>query len=113
MKNKIEKTQFVENGRLDESQHLELHQQYLDLKDIISKIEENGGFRAGNFFLINLETVTAMVGTILTYIIIFLTWPGAEDDYIPDYLKGVCCFCFNQIRKETNTTVNEVRNKNI
>ena len=79
--------------------------------DTISKIVENGGFRAVGFFHINLGTVTALVGTILTYAIILITWPGAEDDNIPDYLKGVCCYTFNEICNKTGINVTKVRIK--
>ena len=78
----------------------EQKQLILKLTDEVVKLEQNGGFRAAGFFFINRGTVTAILGTIMTYLIIMMTWPGSEDDYIPDYVKDVCCHAFNHISEE-------------
>ena len=75
-----------------------------------SKIEGVGEFRAGGVFSINKGAMAGFFGTVLTYVIILMTWPGAEDDNIPDYLKDLCCYAFNDLRKETEQHLNYVRN---
>ena len=88
----------------------EQKQLILKLKDAVWKLEQNGGFRAAGFFLINRGTATAILGTIMTYLIILMTWPGPEDDNIPDYLKDVCCYAFNDLNIETGLHLNHVIN---
>ena len=80
------------------------------MTDSVGKLEENGGFRAAGFFLINRGTVTAILGTIMTYLIILMTWPGPEDDSIPDYLKDVCCYTYNHLSEDTEIFLNHVIN---
>ena len=88
----------------------EQNQVILKLTDAVMKLEQNGGFRAAGFFLINRGTATAILGTILTYLIILMTWPGPEDDSIPDYLKDLCCYTFNHLSVETEIYLNHVIN---
>ena len=100
------------NSSCTEELFIHQQQQFLELMDIASEIESNGGFRAGNFFTVNRATMTSFIGTILTYLIILMTWPGPEDDYIPEYLKGVCCFAYNEISQDTGIIVNKVKTFN-
>ena len=83
-------------------------EQYLDLMDIISDLEQNGGYTASNFFQVNRETVTGILGASLTYLFLLKTWPSLEDRSVPDYLKGVCCFAFNDLTHETGINLNQV-----
>ena len=87
----------------------EQKQLILKLKDAVVKLEKNGGFRAAGYFLINRETATAILGTTLTYLIILMTWPGPEDDHLPDYLKNLCCYTFKRLSEETDIYLNHVR----
>ena len=85
-----------------ESMHAwqEQNQLILKLTNDLVKLEQTGGFTAFGFFNINRGTVTAILGTTLTYLIILMMWPGPEDDYIPDYVKAVCCHAFNHLSKK-------------
>ena len=85
-----------------ESMHVwqEQNKLFLKLTNAVVKLEQTGGFRAVGFFDINRGTVTAILGTTLTYLIILMTWPGPEDDNIPDYVKAVCCHAFNHLSEE-------------
>ena len=87
----------------------EQNQVILKLTDTAVKLEQNEGFRAAGFFLINRGTLTAILGTTMTYLIILLTWPGSEDDHIPDYLKNLCCYTFKRLSEETDIYLNHVR----
>ena len=71
----------------------------LEFMDTVRKIENNGGFTAWGFFQINRGTLTSLVGTFLTYTLILMTWPGTEDDSIPDYLKDLCCYAYADLTK--------------
>ena len=64
----------------------------LEFMDTVRKIENNEGFTAYGFFQIKRGTVTSLIGTFLTYTIILITWPEAQDDSIPDYLKDLSCY---------------------
>ena len=88
----------------------EQHQLILQMTDAVVKLEQIGEFRAAGFFPINQGTVTAILGTIMTYLIILMTWPGPEDDNIPNYLKDVCCYAFNDLNKKTGLDLNQVIN---
>ena len=88
----------------------EQNQLILKMTDAVVKLEQNGGFRGAGFFSINRGTVTAILGTIITYLIIMMTWPGPEDDFIPDYLKDVCCYTFNNLSEDTEIYLNHVIN---
>ena len=86
----------------------EQHQLILKMTDSVLKLDQGGEFRAAGFFLINQGTVTAILGTIMTYLIILMTWPGPEDDNIPNYLKDVCCYAFNDLSKKMGLDLKQV-----
>ena len=111
LKIKIEKEQHVmTSDQSSESIHAwkEQLESILQMTDAVVKLEQGGEFRAAGFFPINHGTVTAILGVIMTYLIILMTWPGPEDENIPNYLKDVCCYAFNDLSKKTGLDLKQV-----
>ena len=104
---------LLTSDQSSESMHAwqEQNQLILKLTNAVVKLEQTGGFTAVGYFYINRGTVTTILGTTLTYLIILMTWPGPEDDNIPEYIKAVCCHAFNHLsKKELDIYNNQVIN---
>ena len=88
---------FRHTANLDQTQSEKILKEkkcILKFMDTVRNIENNGGFTAWGFFQINLGTVTSLIGTFMTYLLILMTWPGPEDEAIPDYLNDLCCYAY-------------------